>query len=380
MNSDVRVAPNIFRSRHGWRVYVRRDGKLKPIRFKGDVTLEQLEQFRDSYKDESEKIKKARRAQAKERAGTLAGDADRYLALKTVKAMPSFTDRKRDIERWASVFGKRPRPDITARDLEEQLQAWYDAGVSGSTVNKRRTALMSLYTRLDGRSAANPVKDTRLFPESDEVPRGQPLELLERILASIDADRTRPKDGSRKGVNKARPVIDLMLATGMAPIQIHRLRPHHYSTKERWYVFPRREKGRQPKHPRPMIRKPMTKYAVGAFERFAAANIHGDFDRRAVGRTWARAVKRTARELGKENPQFEMPHIRLYDIRHSFATAMLEATNDERLVQRLLDQSSGAMVRRYSLGAIPKVLKDGVRRFEKATRAARRRRPKRRAG
>jgi hypothetical protein len=97
---EVRVAPNIYKTPYGWRVYVRRrDPKTgrsakKPVRFKAAVTLEELEHFRDSYKLESKKLRREARdksaAAAAELKGTFDDDGKAYLKLKTVQAMPSY--------------------------------------------------------------------------------------------------------------------------------------------------------------------------------------------------------------------------------------------------------------------------------------------------
>jgi integrase len=369
---DVKVAPNIYRSRNGWRVYVRRNGRLTPFRFKAENTLEQLQEFIATYRAKSAELKQQQKAAAKERAGTLAGDAARYLRLKVVQAMPSVDDRARDIAKWVAAFGRRARSSLTTRDIDEQLQAWFDEGYAGSTVNKFRTALMSLYTRLDGRSAANPVKDTRAFEEAEEMPRAQEYALLERILTEIPTHRSRPvkgKKGSRKRGSPSRARIEVMLWTGMAPSQVMRLTPAHVHLRERWYISPRREKGtRDRRSPRPIVKKPMTTRAYQAFKRFAAVKAYGPFDRRSLRHTWLRAVRRTERALRKEqkNPKLKLPHIRLYDIRHSFGTRLFKATKNLRLVGEMLDHSSDRTTRRYALGAVPEVLLDGMRQFEEA--------------
>jgi integrase len=367
---DTRVAPHIYRSRHGWRVYVRRDGRLRPVRFKGDATLEQLQQFVDSYKKETARLKKQQRAAAAERAGTFAADAARYLKLKVVKAMESYADRTREITRWVDVFGGRPRGTITESDINEQLQAWYDAG--SRSVNKYRAALMSLYTQLDGRAAANVVKNTRVFDESEQIARGVDYALLDRILAEIPEDRSRPvkgEKGSTKRGSLSRVRIEVMLETGMAPVQVGRLLPSNINLRERWYTSPRRKKGKRDKSPRPLVRKPMTKRAHAAFKRFIALKAWGPFDRRSLRHTWIRAQRRAEQAIQKErrNPRYRLPHIRLYDIRHSFGTRLFRATKDLRLVGEMLDHTSERTTRRYALGAVADVLADGMRQFEAAT-------------
>lgn len=373
----MRVAPNIYQTPYGWRVYVSRHGKLKPVRFKPDATIEELVHFRDAFKLESKRLRLARkRAEGPQPRGRFADDAKRYLALNVVKAMPSYTDRTREVQRWVKVFGPRVRSSLAPREINEQLQAWRSAGASGSSVNKYRTALMSLFTVLDGRSAANPVRDTAVFEETRAESRAQPYELLERILNAVPADRTRPtkgKKGSAKGGSKSRVRLELMAWTGMAPVQMKGLQPEHFSVKERWYVSPPRRKGSRRRHPRPLVRKPMPRRAIAVFKRFAELECWGDFSTRSLRHTWMRAHKKVEKAMRKElnDPEFTLPRIRIYDLRHSFATELLRQTGSLDLVGEMLDHTSRETTKRYSLGAVPAMLKTGVRKFDAATRKRR---------
>src|SRR6185295_9634320 len=190
----IRVAPNIYRTAYGWRVYVRRRNpatgrsEKKPKRFGPEYALEELEHFRDSYKLESKRLRRGAASPPASRGGFTA-DARAYLELRQVRAMPSYKDRTREIEKWIAIFRDRLRRSITTREIDDELQKMRDAGAAGSSVNKYRTALMSLFTRLDGRAAANPVRDTKVFEETRASARGQPYALLFRILDAIDPKR-----------------------------------------------------------------------------------------------------------------------------------------------------------------------------------------------
>jgi integrase len=384
---EVRVAPNIYKTVYGWRVYVRRRdpvtgrSKLKPVRFKPDVTLEELQHFRDSVKLESKRIRRAARKAAGEKARsttpiTFREDATTYLALNVVKAMPSYKTRAIELRAWMGIFGDRPRRTITAPQIDEELQALKNAGYSGSTVNKFRTALMSLWTRLDGRSAANPVKDTAMFDEAPLIPRGQSYELLTRILDAIPQDRTRGVKGvkgSRTGESSSRARLEVLAWTGMDPSQLGRMDEQDLSLEEGWYITPPRQKGsKRRRTPRPVIRKPMSKEAKRAFRRFVAIGLLGKtFSTHALRHTWERAIARVEQQLQEEyeDPRFTLPHIRLKDIRHSFGTALYEQTEDLGLVGQMLDHAPGSpMTLRYALKGVPTVLRRHVRSFPRRGR------------
>jgi len=157
---------------------------------------------------------------------------------------------------------------------------------------------------------------------------------------------------------------------------VKRLELRHFSVRDRWYIAPERLKGkRRQRHPRPLVRKPMSGEAVGAFRRFARLKCYGWFDTRALRHTWLRACRKVERQLRKErhDPNFRLPHIRLKDLRHSFGTELFRQTKDIRLVGDYLDISYET-AKRYALGAVPDVLRAGIRRFDAVVR-----RPARRA-
>lgn len=371
---EFRVAPQIYRSRKGWRVYIRREGKRASIRFKPDITIEQLQSFVATANTANATFMRERRDVEREHQGTFGADADRYLELKTVKAMPSYVDRTREITKWKRLLGKQARQDITARKIDEQLQAMRDAGLSASTVNKHRTALMSLWTRLDGRDAANPVRGTRVFEEPAAQPRGVSYDIIRRLLDAMPRDQSRPvkdEQGSRARGSKTQARLALMAWTGMTPIQISQLTPRDVNVRERWYLSPPRGKGsRRPRHPRPIVRKPMTADSKHAFQRFIDIDAWGPFDCRSLRRSLERAHKKVQDDLRtiRKDPAYELPHIRVYDFRHSFGTELFRRTKDLTLVAEMLDHSSLQMTKRYSLGAMADVLKAGMRQFQEGTR------------
>lgn len=340
------------------------------------VTLEELEHFRDSYKLESKRLRiEARKASADTAAaikGTFEEDATTYLELKTVRAMPSYKDRARDIKLWIAVFGRRPRALITTRMIDEQLQHWTDEGYAASTVNNRRTALMALFTKLDGRAAANPVREARIYEEPELEARGLPYPLVVRILDAIPAARSHSHLRETKITPvKTRVRLEVMAWTGMRPSQIGRLRPEHVNFEEGWYVSPRSKKsGKRRRHPRPAIRKPLTADAAAALRGFFELQCEGTFSTSSARRLFTRAVADVERAIQKErnDPTFRLPSgIRPYDLRHSFGTEMLRRTKNLETVAELLDQSTTRMTKRYALGAVADVLRDAAIAFEAGT-------------
>jgi integrase len=381
---EVLVAPNIYRAvgqgsaEHPlgrWRVYVRRDGRKRTKRFRQTYTLEHVQTWITSYHEETQKLRTARGLTDAEYARTFPADVDTYLALKQVKAMPSFRSREIQLTKCATLLRRRGRADITTRDLNELLQGFINRGYSGSYVNKIRNALMSLWTRLDGRSAPNPVKDTKLYPEAPIEARGASYDILRKILAAV-SDRSRPIAGvtgsrDRGSVSKAR--LEVLVWTGMDPAELRRLGPENVSVVERWYTVPHRRKGTPPRFPEPLVRKPMTDEAMAAFERWIAFKEWGTpFSTDALRHTWQRAVTKVERQLRKtrRDKSLSLSRIRrLKDIRHSFGTELsIQTAGNLGLVGEMLGHRDKRTTRRYQIGAVPVVLAEAMAKFEVSTK------------
>lgn len=345
--TDRKVAPNIWQTAFGWRVCVSGfdpatgTSRLMRKRFPPHWTVPELEEYRDSAQLEARRL----RRQWRERptmseapaAASFAEDVRRYLALEQTQKMPSVSSRTIEINKWIPIFRDRLRATIKATEITVALEQFRIEGYSNSYVNKFRTALMSLWTQLDGRSAVNPVKDTPVYEEAPLQARGVSLTVLERLLDLIPDDgvieRThlydevwkeplttvapryklsasylkrvcreldvptpprgywsvigvrripRPPLPVRAGspiqrvsqAAKDRARLEILAWTGMEPEQLQRLGYEEFSIPERWYITPARRKGsRRRKTPRAIIKKPMNDELVGAFTRYVALGL-----------------------------------------------------------------------------------------------------------
>src|SRR4029077_20134938 len=123
-------------------------------------------------------------------------------------------------------------------------------------------------------------------------------------------------------------------------------RGKHFSVKERWYVIPRSDKGKQrrtPRTPRPSTRKLMTERQARAFARFDELDCYGTYSASSRRRIFNEAVTvaTTAIRKALHDPAFSFPkNLVPYDLRHSFGTEMLRVTGNLETVAELLDQSS----------------------------------------
>lgn len=272
--------------------------------------------------------------------GTLAEDIDRYL--KVVQAMPSLASRTRDLEAWRDRYGDVPRSALTAERIRAQLHEWRTlgprhrvrrgrrkgdpaivttvaGGLSASACNHRRIALGHLFTVLDGKRAANPVRDVPPFREPAPEPRARDLGELLRAIDGVASNRQRAR-------------LQVLLWTGMrGHSELSRMRPEYLDLEAKICHVP------TSKAARTFRVVTLNDHGVKAWQAFIAADAWGEFDRTALRTAFLRATKKAG--LGR---------IRLYDLRHSQATALLKAGADLADVQQFLGHTSPRMTRRYA--------------------------------
>lgn len=308
-----------------WRVFVSVDGQRHWKRLPASYTRAAVIAWREK---ERTRLRYGVDA-APDSEPTFAEHADDYLKL--VQSMPSRWDRERQIQKWVSVFGSRIRATITATDITRVMEAWKADGMSGATLNRHRTALMHLWTKLDGKGERNPVKGTDKYPEGDDAPlRVQPYDVWQAILDRLwDGTTTRAR-------------FHVMMWTGWPHAVIKRLKlATDVDWKGRVYVR-RRKKGKGVKGKWIAV----LPQAITALREFQAAKAEGEFSNSAFHSRIMAKVR--AMNVERENAKLPALELRPYDVRHSFGTLMALIIKDERALQELLIHASPATVRRYT--------------------------------
>jgi integrase len=255
--------------------------------------------------------------------------------LESVTAMPSYADRELHINEWAEHFAGRDPATITALEIRtrlDRLRRTYAA----SSCNHRRTALLSFYTAINGRSGYNPVRDVRKYQEEEE-PRGESMWTAYRILALMQPSQTRAR-------------LRVILWTGWPHKQLARLRPEHLDLRAgRAFVTPRRKgKGRKG------VWLPLLPGAIIALRDFIkwdcfTPTVDGKerpFSASAMHSAFARALVR----FNEHRARFGHRPIDMhpYDLRHTFGTWVAQQITDERAIQQLMLHSNAAQTRRYT--------------------------------
>jgi integrase len=326
----------------GIRAQIRIDGVLHRQHFKAGTPLVTIRQWL-LRTEMSYRGKRARKT------GRFDDDARAYLA--TVSAMPSYSDRKRHIEEWIAVFGQTPRASITSDAIAAQLQRWrteprtltrkgqqpHTLILSASAVNQRRTALMHLYTTLDGKAGVNPVRDTPKFREPDALPRHLDYTTIRALFKAMAPSQS-----------KARLMV--LAYTGIPHRQIAAIAPTDVDLTAGTVTVTGRRKGSGTD----AVTLPLTKDGIAAFKMMHREDAWGPFSRSSLRKAFVRAANAIA-----------LTGARPYDLRHSFGTEVLLSTGNMKATQLLMMHSSDTLTKRYTLAAETPMMRDAIAKFGK---------------
>lgn len=326
-----------------YRVWVRlsRDN-LKTITFPSSATLPEMKQWRESARAD---FKRRQTAPAEPLSHGFTRDAEAYL--KAVAAMTSYTDRKRDIDWWSSIFGERPREGIQSHEVAAALAT---LKCSASSCNHRRTALSHLWRTLDGKSARNPVRDVPKRREPDAEPRGLPYEMIRQLFDAMVDSKT-----------KARLMV--LAWTGIPPAQQKRIKLEDIDLENRSVYVRGRAKGRGTKGRRVRL----SPDGAAAFKLFVRMDAFGPFSHSTMWKLFRRACNRV--------DPVKLAGVRPYDLRHSFGTQMYAASGDIRATQILMGHSKPEMTHRYTLGAVDEQVEKALTAFTKRTKKKPKKKP-----
>ena len=351
--AERRLAPGIYKTDRGFRAFVRVKAdrgryRLLSKRFPKGTALKAIVDWRHG-------LQIAARAQAPmPDGGTLAADIDRYL--RQVAAMPTLKWRERDLQAWREKFGDVDRRQITPAMIRATLHRWRTEGpvivfeprhkvftlhkrpLSASACNHRRTALLHLYSTLDGQGGVNPVRAVKPFPEPPPQPRAHDLAFLEAAIGRM----RNPKSQARARV---------LLWTGIrGNSELAHMDPSHVDLEAGVCHVPTGKGGHR------MRLVPLPPTAITAWRTFAAVNAWGRYDRAILRKSLKAACRAEALARGIPVP----PAIRSYDLRHSIATALLRAGADLADVQDMLGHTTTRMTRRYAPFQRAKLLAAGA--------------------
>lgn len=318
----------IRKTPQGWQAYVRVRGRLYSKRFPSDTAIGRMTAWREDQRY------RVRHGTLREPgATTLAQDVRFYL--EQVQSMPTIEWRKTDLARWIRVLGAdRDRKGITPGEIRAQLERWKADGYSASTLNHRRTALMHLFTVLDGKSAPNPARDVPRYREQARAPRALSPVVIQALLDAMPESLTKRR-------------LELMAWTGWPHAQIRRLQPDDIAWNRAVRI-----QGRLKGEGMPDVWLPLLPQGWKALRKFKQAGAWGNFSTSSMRKTLrlaADVLQHPDKRHGKDwrNPNQParpkipkviaeaVQNITPYDLRHSFLTLAAVLTKNPRAVQML---------------------------------------------
>jgi integrase len=353
--SDERLADlptGITRTPHGFRVCKRVNGHLYTKRFKDAAEIPKWIRWRHELA-----IRLDAGAPALVQSGhAFRDDARAYLL--AVRGMPTYRWRADDIALWVEVFGDRARADIQSHEIRAQLAKWRTR-YAANTCNHRRTALLHLWTVLDGKSKPNPVRDVPRYRDDsqDRPPRALAPPVLRALFATMAPSAT-----------KAR--LQLIAWTGWPHAVIYQITSRDIDWRGRRVYVHGRLKGKGTKG---SWRELMPR-GWAALRIFAQLKAWGPFSSPAA----RISLRLAATKVGKDTTlpaaiREAVEDITPYDLRHSFLTLVAVIGKDDRAVASVAGHSDMRMGARYTGAATDPRVTSALEAVTTALKLARKR-------
>lgn len=320
MHRRRRHRKNVRPWKGGFQTYVEVHGTPHYKSWPANASDEEMDEWVDDQKKDRKKSLGPTR-------GTFAADVAIYLS--RIAAIASYKQFAAYLEDWLQALGRdRPRRTITATEIDTTMQRWEMDGHGLATIRKRRMVLMSLWNRLDGKGAPNPLRAARNPPAAKPEARALPYPVIEKILAAM------PERTDKQRATKRR--VTVIAYTGIPPKQLGKITAADLNLKAETVRVHPRTKGRGVEA-RTM---PLIAAGVRAFRAFHKGNTYGPFREDITNREFRWA----AESVGVRG-------FTVYDLRHSFATALYREVKDLETVARFLQHSTTVMTQRYAKAA-----------------------------
>ncbi len=311
---------NIRPWKGGYQTYVEVKGETFYQSWPATATNEEMRAWVDDQKQLWKKTGPSR--------GSFAADVAEYLS--RIVAIRSYAQFAAYFEHWLEALGRtRPRRTITSAEIDQTMQRWEDAGIGAATLRKRRTALMALWNRLDGKEAPNPLRGARVPRVAKPEARAMPYATIGRILSALPTATEKQRARRRR--------LTVLAFTGIPPGMLAGVTPSDLDLKAKTVRVRPRRKG----HGVEARTLPLIPDGVLAFKAFHEAGDYGPFRTDVLNR----AFRQAAASVGVRG-------VTAYDLRHSFATALYKEVKDLDTVARFLQHSSIALTQRYAKAAL----------------------------
>lgn len=335
------IAPGvigIYRDGTGIRIVAKVNGEQYERRTKVTGDVDRLVALRASW---IEQLKSTGKRAA---PGSLKAAIQQHLSTLPVNSTRR-NNAEWNLEPWKEHLGDHKLKEITSIQISRILSKWQADGYAASTINHRRQELSNVFTTVNGKSGANPVRDTSRIAEVYDEPRGFPQVIVRLILKQMP-----------DGPHKRR--LRVLATTGLPPAQIVRLQPHDFNAKAATlFVRPRRKgagvKGKT---------LPLTMRAVAALRDYFAMSIKGwsQVRTREVFKAAVDAAQASWVECRPDEPWPAPPNLVVYDLRHAFLTYAYQTTRDLRAVAELGLHADLKTTQRYTEAGVTETARKAI--------------------
>jgi integrase len=277
---------------------------------------------------------------------------------------------------WVTAAGAEPFLRLSRSRLQGIADDWRTAGLSANRASKRISALRVAWdTVAPDHALPHAIERVKRYGEPPVVTRGQPMDLIARVLEAVQDDRD-TKSGKAASKSKAR--LRVLAWTGQPPARVMAIKPEHvrWTTKPpQLYVSPRRKGTGSADAWIPLLPQ-----AVAALKAFFAAGAAGTFQTSALARTFKRAVRKAQAVLvkqGRQDDAARLKGLRVYDLRHSLLSSLADESEDIYAVAEYAGHANLQTTRRYMRAASVRRMTDGIAKLTKALKVPKTRAKKR---
>jgi integrase len=338
------MSAGIYRTPTGWRAIAcigRGTGNRIEKRFPADTAQRTITRWQEQARRELRDRPAAAR-------GSLAADVEAYVAARTT--MPTAKSREQHLRLWIAKLGpNRARHTVTSMEIATILETWREGGLQPGTVNRRRTALQSFYTVLNGKGGANPVKNVPKHREGTRPPKRLDYAIVRKILDAMPDSGQRHAGDSPSSTSQTKARLRVLAYTGLPHAQIMELKPEHLNEPERLLYVKGRKKG----HGTADVWLPLSGAGLEAVKAMFGCGAVGRFSQSAMRISFQRA----ARKVGR-------PDLTPYDLRHLFGSTVLRLTKNRAATRDLMLHESDRTTARYTAAEIPGELRAALALFD----------------